>query len=295
MQPFQDRQMSLNSNSDKIDIGKHTALNRTDRIFRLYTLNRRWTNASLLAHRNFDGHIVSMQQSGSHWIKNMLSTVLIRLYNLPALEHIQDDSVVGHTKSPPKYKQIPQIVHSHGYPHALTLAIPGLHFPRYLVLVRELKESLVSHYERFKGDYNCDFSTYLRGDVAQKTFYSDIWSRIRFMNEWGDVLENNHGKVMALRYEDMKADGKGALKNVCDFFGVNKVTDDLLTEAVAANSREKMAEKPNPEVSTTVVRTAPKKPLTDYFPPADEAFFNETCARYLKHDFGYGYPTRTKK
>ena len=49
--------------------------------FRLYTLNRRWTNASLLTHRHIDGHIVSMQQSGSHWIKNMLSQVLIKLYN----------------------------------------------------------------------------------------------------------------------------------------------------------------------------------------------------------------------
>ena len=103
--------------------------------FRLYTLNRRWTNASLLTHRNFDGHIVSMQQSGSHLIKNMLSHVLIKLYNLPPMAHIQDDSIIGHTKTPQAYKNIPQIVHSPAYPHSLTLNVPGRQFPKQLLLL----------------------------------------------------------------------------------------------------------------------------------------------------------------
>jgi hypothetical protein len=258
--------------------------------FRLYTLNRRWTNASLLVHRHFDGHIVSMQQSGSHWIKNMLSHVLIRLYNLPPMAHIQDDSIIGHTKTPPAYKSIPQIVHSHGYPHALTLKVPGLHFPKYLVLVRDLKESLVSHYERFKGDYKgADFSTYLRGDVRQKTFHSDIWSRIRFMNEWGRVLVRNPGAVMPLRYEDIKRDPAAALRNVCAFFGIKDVTEDIVIYALAESSKEKMAEKPNPSITTTVVRTEQRPTLDSYFTPENEAFFRATCAHYLEHDFGYGY------
>ena len=99
-------------------------MNKEDLLFRAYTVNRRWSNASLLVHRAFDGHIVSMHQSGSHWIKNMLGRVLQQIYGLPPLRHIQDDSIIGHTKSPPIYRHIPQIVHSHGYPHALTLAVP---------------------------------------------------------------------------------------------------------------------------------------------------------------------------
>lgn len=259
-------------------------------IFRLYTLNRRWTNASLLFRRGFDGHIVSMQQSGSHWIKNMLASCFVQIYGLPPLAHIQDDSIIGHTRSPPVYKNIPQIVHSHGFPHALTLKIPGLHYPRYLVLVRDLKESLVSHYERFKGDYGeCGFSEYLKGDVRQNRFHSDIWSRMRFMNEWGRLLQSHPQGVMALRYEDMKQDAKGSLKRVCGFFGVDKATDAVIDKAVADSSREKMAEKPNPEVSTVVVRNGERKPLSEYFTPANEAFFDATVARYLKYDFGYGY------
>ena len=271
-------------------------MNMEEVSFRLYTLNRRWTNASLLTHRNFDGHIVSMQQSGSHWIKNMLSHVLIKLYNLPPMAHIQDDSIIGHTKTPPAYKNIPQIVHSHGYPHALTLKVPGLHFPKYLVLVRDLKESLVSHYDRFKGDYKgADFSTYLRGDVHQKTFHSDIWSRIRFMNEWGRVLEKKPSSVMPLRYEDVKKDPAAALHAVCGFFGIQGLTDDIAAHAIAESSKEKMAEKPNPDITTTVVRTEKRAPLESYFTPENEAFFRAVCRQYLKHDFGYGYLTPEAK
>ncbi|MDF3022648.1 MAG: Sulfotransferase domain protein [Alphaproteobacteria bacterium] len=263
-------------------------MTKTDLIFALYTLNRRWTNGSLLMHRNFDGHIVSMQQSGSHWIKNQLASVLAQLYNLPPLAHIQDDSIIGHTKSPPKYKNIPQIVHSHGYPHGFTLMLPFLHYPKYLVLVRDLKESLVSHYERFKGDYgNCDFATYLRGDVRQKTFHSDIWSRMRFMNEWGRMLEKYPQSVMPLKYEDMKADAGGSLRRVCQFFSIQNVTDAVIDSALAEASRDRMAEKPNPEVTTIVVRKEPRMDVAAYFNGENGAFFDATTARYLRHDFGY--------
>ncbi len=271
-------------------------MTKTDLIFALYTLNRRWTNGSLLFHRNFDGHIVSMQQSGSHWIKNQLASVLSQLYGLPPLAHIQDDSIIGHTKSPPKYKNIPQIVHSHGYPHGLTLKLPFLHYPKYLVLVRDLKESLVSHYERFKGDYgNCDFSTYLRGDVRQDKFHSDIWSRMRFMNEWGRLVEQYPQSVMPLRYEDMKSDAGGSLSRTCDFFGIKNVTPAIVAAALEDASRDKMAEKPNPDITTIVVRKEERKNVADYFTGDNGAFFDATTARYLKHGFGYDLPTIERK
>jgi hypothetical protein len=50
-----------------------------------------------------------------------------------------------------------------------------------------------------------------------------------------------------------------------------------------------MAEKPNPDIATTVVRTEKRAPLESYFTPENEAFFRSICRQYLKHDFGYGY------
>jgi len=272
-------------------------ISKTDIAFKGQALHRRWTNTSLLTHRGFDGHIVSMPQSGSHWIKNMVADVLMQIYHLPPMAHIQDDSIVGNASSPPKYGKIPQIVHSHGYPHALTLKVPGLHFPKYVVLVRELKESLVSHYERFREDYgNCDFSTYLRGDLNQQKFHSDIWTRMRFMNEWGRLLDDHPDHVMNLRYEDMKKDTIGSLRNVCDFLRIPQVTEDILSTAVAACSKEKMAERQQPGSGGIVVRSGPKTPFEAYFRPEDRAFFDATCRRYLKYDYGYGYPgSRTRE
>ncbi|HYD18792.1 MAG TPA: sulfotransferase domain-containing protein [Patescibacteria group bacterium] len=271
-------------------------MNSTDLIFCAYTLNRRWFNGSLMVHRNFDGHIVSMQQSGSHWIKNQLASVLAQLYGLPPLAHVQDDSIIGHTKTPPKYKNIPQIVHSHGYPHGLTLKVPGLHYPKYLVLVRDLRDSLVSHWERFRGEYdNCSFDEYLRGDVRQDKFESDIWSRMRFMNEWGRVLAKNPHQVMALRYEDMKADAGGSLRRVCDYFSIKGVSDAVVAQALTDASRDKMAEKPNPNLAHTVIRREDRTNTADYFTGENARFFEATTARYLKHDFGYGLPTQQRK
>lgn len=258
-------------------------------IFRLYTLNRRWFNTTLLRRRGFDGHVVSMQQSGTHWLKNMLAQVFVRLYDLPPLAHIQDDSIIGHPRSLPKYKHIPQIVHSHSYPHGLTLVLPFLYYPKYLVLVRDLKTSLISHYERFKPDYpGVSWDEYLRGDVRQKKFHSDIYSRIRFMNEWGNLAARYPDRVRAIRYEGMKVAPDSVLGDVCTFFGCGVIPEAILADAVAASTPEKMAQKPNPDITTTVVRTGERKPVEAYFGPENQMFFEETCRAYLKHDFGYG-------
>lgn len=213
-------------------------------LFWIHALNRRWSNASTMRHRNFEGHIVSMKQSGAHWLKNVLSEIFIQIYELPPLEHIQDDSIIGHTKSKPVYSQIPHIVHSHGFPHALTLRLPLIHYPKYLLLLRDLPTSLVSHYERFKGDYNnVDFGTYLRGDVGQKKYFSDIYSRIRFMNEWGDVIARAPNSVHLLKYEDMLGGTVEPIRALCDYFEIDGATDEILEIAIARNTKEIMAKK----------------------------------------------------
>lgn len=234
-----------------------------------------------------------MKQSGTHWLKNILSAIMIEIYDLPTMKHIQDDSIIGHTKSPPLYDNIPQIVHSHSYPHGLTLRVPFIHFPKYVILVRDMKDGLVSHYERFKEYYgNVDFETFLHGDVTQKQFRSDIYSRIRFMNEWGSVLDRNPGKLHIIRYEDMKQDPLENLKILCRYFGLEGVTDDIISSAIETNTKDKMAAMAtNPSVDTTVVRTSGKT-ASDAFSKENIDFFNTVCQKYLTHNFGYGYPTK---
>lgn len=260
-------------------------------LFVAYSLNRRLFNTTLLRRRSFDGHIVSMHQAGFHWLKNMLSYVLVDRYGLPPVSGIRDNSVIGHPRSPPLYDNIPRIVHSHSLPHLFTLKIPGIHYPAYLVLVRDLRTSLISHYERFRKRYNnISFSEYLRGDIHQKKFFSDIYSRIRFMNEWGNLLQERTEGIMSLRYEDLQADTAGELKKVIEFFGIDEMRDTVIKKAVTENSRENMAKRQVPEKNTYIVRSGPGMPIEHYFDEDNRAFLADTCRELLTHDFGYHYP-----
>lgn len=264
-------------------------------IFTIHSLNRRLFNTTLLRRRNFDGHIVSLHQAGFHWLKNMLSYILVAHYNLPPMSDIRDNSIIGHPKSLPAYKNIPCIVHSHSHPHLLTLKIPGIHFPNYLVLVRDLRTSLISHYERFKNCYNdISFSEYLRGDIHQNKFFSDIYSRIMFMNGWGNLLERGDRRLLVIRYEDMQSDTFACLFKVIDFLGINEVSDSIILDAIMENTREKMAKRQRPEKNTFIVRTGSALPVSHYFDSDNRAFLSDTCRKYLKYDFGYDYHCRGK-
>ncbi len=76
-----------------------------------------------------------------------------------------------------------------------------------MVLVRDIRDSLVSQYERSKSEYNVDFATFLRGGVRGKKFsYYNVWTRIQFLNGWGAVVERNAEEVAVLKYEDLVAD-----------------------------------------------------------------------------------------
>ncbi len=259
--------------------------------FRARSLNRALFNPPTLRHRHFDGFIASMHQSGTHWFKYMLGLTLAKLYDLPPPTHIQDDSIVGHPKSPPLYPQIPQIVHSHSIPHYLLRSrtlIRLLYFPRHLILVRDIRDGLVAHYEKFKSVYNVDFSTYLRGDVRGRKYNDDIWLRIRFLNGWGPVAERHPERAAVLTYEDLKADTRGQLARVCAYFDIKGVSPDLLDEVVASASKEEMAKRPNPNVILTVVRMDTRL-AEEWYTEEDRRFVSELCRRNLKYTFGYQY------
>ena len=124
--------------------------------------------------------------------------------------------------------------------------------PRHLILVRDIRDALVSHYEKRKSDYNVDFSTYLLGDARGKKYADDIWARIQYMNGWGAVAERHPVYAVVLKYEDLLADTRDQLARVCDHFNIEGVTPDLLDEVVAAASKAEMAKLSDPIAKRTV-------------------------------------------
>lgn len=255
------------------------------------------TNLSFLKYRMFEGFIVTMHQSGTHWLKHILACAIARDKNLQPPQYTYASDMIGGHKDPVKYPGIPMFGHSHSIPSILILS--GLlrkivRQPRYVILVRDLRNILVSHYEKYKHEYKCNFSDYLRGDVSNRRFGSDIWWCIRFQNAWGRVLEKYPDKCLLMKYEHLMADTLQEIKNINNFLGLN-LSDDALSYGVEESTKDKMKAKPlkpaykmKKKHNRVVVRTD-SGTYDKLFSDDDLSFFNETCKKFLKHDFGYKY------
>jgi hypothetical protein len=241
--------------------------------------------------RHYDGHFATLHQSGNHWIRHLLSYAIAKHYGLPPQAHIGDHSIIGEPKDPPKHKQIPQIVLSHRIVSSLVhnpLNRALFHFPRYVILVRDIRAVVVSHYERFKADYNVSFSEYLRGDLAGKRYSADVWDCIRFKNAWGRVRRRLPGQTAVLRYEDMRADVVSEAQRIWNFLGFPPAPRDLFVEAAQVSTKDKMTRKEDSSLKRPVVRLAEREP-TDWYSAEDREFVTKILSRYVKYHFGYDY------
>ncbi len=256
-----------------------------------YSLHSGLFDTRTLRRRNFDGFIATMTQSGTHWLKYMLILTLAKLYNLPPPPCLPDNSIVGRSKSPPIYAHIPQIVIGHSVPHYLLRShtlFRFLHFPKYLILVRDVRAGVVALYEKQKSVFNVDFSTYLRSDLLGPKSGYDMWTRFRFLNSWGPVVERHPEQTAVLKYEDLKADTRGQLAGVCDYFDIKGVSPDLLDEVIDGATKEKMAKLMKHKKHKSVVRMD-SRPSEEWYSEEDRRFVAELCRRNLKHTFGYKY------
>lgn len=255
------------------------------------SLNRGLFVVKTLRHRRVDCSIASMRQSGTHWLQYMLGLALAKLYDLPPPSHIKDKSIVGHPKSPAIYTQVPQIIYTHDYPHYFLRSrtlFRLFHFPKYLILVRDIRDALVAHYEKEKNEYNVDFSTFLRGDVRGNKYRYDIWMRILFLNAWGAVVKRHPERIAILRYEDLLADTPGQLARVCDHFNITGVTPELMDDVVAAASKEEMVKLTGSNPHRRIVRNDPRS-SGEWYTNEDLGFVTEVCRRNLNYTFGYKY------
>ena len=258
---------------------------------RTRSVNRGLFNFPTLRHRRFDAMVATMHQSGTHWLKYMLGLTLAKLYNVPPPASIKDNSIIGRNKAASDHPNYPRIGMTHSIPHYFLRSrvfVQALHFPRYLILARDIRDALVAHYEKRKTDYDVDFSTYLRGDVRGKKYRDDIWLRIRFMNGWGAVIERHPERAAVLTYEDLVADTRGQLARVLDHFNIEGITPQLLDDVVAASSKAEMARLKTPNAKWVVVRMD-TRPSTEWYSDEDRQFVAEVCRRNLKYSFGYQY------
>jgi hypothetical protein len=261
-------------------------------------VTRDLTNLSLVRRRGHDGYIVSMHQSGSHWLLHMLAAAIAEKYELPMQERLQTNILANSGAPSPLNNQpgIPRIRQSHQIPNPLitnSLMLHLLHMPNYVLLVRDPRVALVSHYKRFQHRYKISFSDYLharndrmRQNGGTRKFDKDIWWGIRFLNGWRAMAAARPQGVHLVRYEDLCADTFGCLRQVVDYMGLQGMSDSLLNQAIARSSKEEMSRKEDPARLDKVVRTNEDNPLALYSED-DKKYFQAVYRRYCKADFGY--------
>lgn len=264
-----------------------------DLAFRLHCLGKELSNYSLLRHRDFQGHLVTGKNSGTHWVKYMICLALAEAFDVapPAFVNADaTDDFMGHPKKVRPQPGMPRLASSHtipglGYESALArLSGP---VPPVALLVRDLRCVLISHFEKWKDTYGVDWLTYLQGRKGHRGFRCDIWWYMQFLNRWGDALRARPREIILLKYEGMRENPADGLGRILFHFGLD-IEPEVIARAIAASSKDAMAEKVDPDFPERVIDQREDR-LERYFNGEADVFFKATLRENLRHSFGYDY------
>ncbi len=247
-------------------------------------------NYAALRLPRFDGAIVSMHQSGTHWLKYMLANAMSAHYGLPPPRYNHANDIIGGTRDPRPFAYLPHLVSTHSIP-PLVCTVPWVartvRWPPVVLLVRDLRWSLVSNFRKWETRYATTFSAFLRGDPSGRRFNSDIWWCLRFQNAWGRVAAHAGEKIHVVRYEDLRADPAQVLARVAGHLRLPLTPAQLRAGAEAA-TKQTMAARADPVRPPGEVNFDDADGLARY-DAADREFVRACTSRWLRYAFGYDY------
>jgi hypothetical protein len=259
-------------------------------LFRVRVLRADLGNFFFVQHRYVDGFLVTGKNSGSHWLKFMLSAGIAFQHGLPLPGHStgQDaEDIVGHPARPRRYAGIPRIGTTHTIPSALLRYIPRalVRRPPIVLMVRAIDSAMLSNYTKWHADYQAPLAEFVRGDPFGRRFVADIWWYIHFFNRWGDWAKADPERILVVRYEDLAADPGTWLGRIANHLRLG-FDEAALQAALRFRSKDAIRALQDPNAGEIIVPDAAVTPRAVYS-AADRRFINETLARYLRHDFGY--------
>jgi hypothetical protein len=249
------------------------------------------SNFFLYQHRQVHAFLITGKNSGTHWVKFMLSCALARQFGVSPPLHSSGpdaDAVISHPRWPHRYPHMPRIGSSHTIPsiafrwRCLTRPVP---FRPVVVLVRDITTAMMSHYVKWQGEYQVPLADYVRGDPSGRRFRADIWWYIHFFNRWGDLAAAHPTKVLVVRYEDIQNDPEAALRCIAEHLRV-KLDKAAIDSALLFASRDAIRAALDP-TNTEIIVPDDGTNLSIVYGPRDEAFMWNVFVRYLRHDFGY--------
>ncbi len=140
--------------------------------------------------RRVDGFLISGHNSGTHWLRFMLSTAIAHRLALPRPAYSsgpKSDVFIGHARHERTFPEAPRIGSSHHMPSRLVAVLGALRIvrpPPVVLLVRNIPDSLISYFFKWREVKQLGpLEAYVaRPPSAQGV---DLWWFIRFFNRWG--------------------------------------------------------------------------------------------------------------
>ncbi|MEO1028059.1 MAG: sulfotransferase domain-containing protein [Pseudomonadota bacterium] len=248
-----------------------------------------WTNFSFLRHGWLDGMLVSSKNSGTHWLKFMLSGALAEKYGIdwpPYYSEAGTARFIGSPKHKDREPGLPKLAFSHTIPHRLIDFGPVWRLsrlPNYVLLTRHPAAILVSHYEKWRDQMGVSWIEYLKGDPSGKRYKCDIYWIARFWARWAEILPRH--QVMQVTYESLKADPGAALRTLSDFLAL-LLDDENIHIAIDAGSKENMQRFSDPDAEKNIIQHH-TKPIGDYYKGEAGSIYRKLCADLFDDTLGY--------
>jgi hypothetical protein len=253
--------------------------------------NDNWMNFSVLRHGGFDGFLVTSKNSGTHWMMYMLSVALSDTFGVQRPKYFSENALrpyLGFPTDAPVFPELPRLARSHTIPHRLAdwdLARNLARLPPYVLGVRHPMSILASHHAKWEYDIQVDWLEYLRGDPDGKRFRCDLYWLARFWNRWGDIKARHPATVLAVRYEDTRANPRASLEAIASHWGI-ALTPAAIESALAEGTKEAMAAKTDPDGEPNVIQNR-QVPLAELFAGEAMEIYSGHIRSLFRHDLGY--------
>jgi hypothetical protein len=188
---------------------------------------------------------------------------------------------------------MPRIQHSHAHYSVLFRG------RRVILMVRDLRDTLVSHYRTYveMTGQRVSFSDFLRGRNVQRPGQRNndtLRTLIEFLNSWCRGLRQVQ-ESHVVRFEDLRRDTEGELIRVLGFVPFPEAAVQRVGEIVKCGSLDNMRaleeRNPLPQYRGRVrkVREGAVGKGRDYFAVGDREYFVQIVSQELLYDFGYRY------
>jgi hypothetical protein len=235
-----------------------------------------------------DGFLFTAKNSGTHWLRCMLSAAIAHHLGRPPPPRSSGPSsniYIGHPKQAPAYPEAPRIGSSHTIPSRLSLLpyrLGLMRLPPTVVLARHIPEALLSYYVKWNVEAELgSLSDFVRRPSPGKRGVDDVWWFVRFFNRWGAIARMDPERVLVVRYEQLLTDPAPLIRKIWAHWGVTLSEADVAA-GIEAGSRERVKAMLDPALGETIIPDQAERENTR-LSPHDRALLWRIMADHLRY------------